>query len=402
MLRIPVRQIQPGMKLARPIPMPGQPHRFLLQRGLEVPADLVPRLEQLGVAEVWIHCRELDFLGDLFDETLTDIQREVHHKVRRNFEALIQGSTTTLDLTGFQQSVSELVAYLKANPGSNILMQKLEAFDNYLMSHSTNTCYLAMLVAMRLEQYLIDERSYKNPRDAKQLHLLGLGTLLHDVGKLQIPREILDKPGALTSEEFSRMRDHPRLGYEMVKNDLPASAAHVVLNHHQRWDGRGYPPMVDYRKRRERSTPSGKQIPVFSRIAIIADMYDAATSHRCYSGPKLPVEILHEMRVHCRGFFDPEVERAFYATVPPFPIGQVVTLSDGSEAAVVDFNPRHPVRPRVLCLRSPRGERLEGTSVEEIDLAQYDRLEIASVGGRDVRPFLASHQADAEQPALVG
>ena len=138
------------------------------------------------------------------------------------------------------------------------------------------------------------------------------------------------------------MQTHTTLGYQMVKGSVPASAAQVVLNHHQRFDGSGYPARVDHATGEELPPLAGKQIPVFSRIAILADVYDAATTTRCYSAAKPPVQVLHEMRTRCRGFFDPVVEEAFYRTVPAFPIGQVVTLSNGVEAAVVDFNAEFP------------------------------------------------------------
>jgi hypothetical protein len=143
------------------------------------------------------------------------------------------------------------------------------------------------------------------------------------------------------------------------------------------------------------------QIPIFPRIAIIADVYDAATSQRCYSSAKLPVQALHEMRTLCQGFFDPIVEAAFYQVVPPFPIGQVVSLSDGVEAVVVDFNPSYPTRPKVQCLRTPDGSRYECPALEEIDLAGYPDLEIVSVDGQDVRPFTADDALCEPAAALV-
>jgi hypothetical protein len=146
---------------------------------------------------------------------------------------------------------------------------------------------------------------------------------------------------------------------------------------------------------------AGKRIPIFSRIALVADIYDAATSKRCYSQAKLPVQVLDEMRTRCDGFFDPVVEAAFYRTVPPFPLGQVVTLSDGVEAVVVDFNPEYPARPKVQCLRKPNGERFEHPSLEEIDLAFYPELEIAWVDGQDVRGFTVSQQENALAPAIA-
>ena len=211
--------------------------------------------------------------------------------------------------------------------------------------------------------------------------------LLHDVGKMRVPPEILNKPGKLTPEEMEEIKRHPVYGYEMVKGEVATVAEQVVLNHHQRWDGCGYPARVDKASGQTLPPLVGKQIPVFCRIATVVDVYDAATTNRCYQQAKPPVRVLHEMRTICRGFFDPIVERAFYEIIPPFPIGQVVTLSSGIEAAVVDFNPRHPLRPKVQCLRSAAGERFEDPSLEEIDLAIYPELYISEIDGQDVRPY---------------
>jgi len=383
------------MVLARPIPLPHDPYRYLLQRDREIPLDLVPRLKQLGILEVWIRHRDLEFLEDIIDEGLCDRQREVYMQVRRNFQAIICGSTAELDVLHFEESVAELFHFLKASSASDVLLQKLDAFDNYLMSHSVNMCYLALLVGMKLERYLIDQRRLKSAKEAKNLVFLGLGCLLHDVGKMRIPKEILNKPGPLDEPEMAEMRRHTTYGYEMVRGSLPSPAAQVVLNHHQRWNGTGYPNRIDHHTGEELPPLAGRQIPVFSRIAVLADVYDAATSKRCYSEAKLPVRVLDEMRTRCQGFFDPVVEAAFYRVVPPFPIGQVVTLSDGVEAAVVDFNPDYPVCPKVQCLRTPDGRRFEHPALEEIDLAMYSDLEIVSVDGQDVRPYTANqHQTE--------
>ena len=401
MLRVPVNKIQPGMILARPVPMPNDPYRYLLQRDREIPLSVIPRLKQMGVLEVWIRNRDLEFLEELIDVELGEHQREIYHHVRRNFEAVLRGSSLELDLVNFQSSIGELFQFLQRSKSSNVFLQKLEAFDNYLMAHSTNVCYLALLVGMRLDRYLIDQRQHKTARDAKDLHLLGLGCLLHDIGKMHVPREVLDKPGPLTAEEREVMRKHTIFGYDMIKGGLPASAAQVALNHHQRWDGRGYPPRADAQTGAAIPPLAGAQIPIFSRIAILCDVYDAATTTRCYSSAKLPVQVLYEMRQMCKGFFDPVVESAFYRIIPPFPIGQLVTLSNGIEAAVVDFNPDFPVRPKVQCLRTSKGERFDDPSLEEIDLALYPELHIASVDGRDVRPYLASQEPTEPEFATV-
>ena len=375
------------MVLARPIASPTDPRRYLLQRDRELPLDLVPRLLELGVYEVWVRCRSLEFVEGLIDEGLSEQQREVYVHVRRNFEALLSGQAAELEIGRFQAAIGDLFAFLKGQRCGNVMLEKLDAFDNYLMSHSTNVCYLSLLLGMKLERYLIAERSWKTAREAKDLQLLGLGALLHDIGKMRIPGEILHKPGRLTDHEMAVMRQHPRLGFEMLRGQTPPAAGQVVLNHHQRYDGKGYPERIDARTGEKMPPLAGKQIPVFARIATIVDMYDAATTKRCYCDAKLPVQALYELRTACQGAFDPVIERAFYEIIPPFPIGQVVTLSDGAEAAVVDFNARRPFRPKVQCLRSPSGERLADPSLHEIDLGLYPDLEIARVGDVEVRPF---------------
>jgi HD-GYP domain-containing protein (c-di-GMP phosphodiesterase class II) len=254
-------------------------------------------------------------------------------------------------------------------------------------------------VGMKLERYLIDQRQHKTARQAKELHLLGLGCLLHDIGKLRVPREIVHKPGRLDPREMTEMQRHTTFGYGMLKDSVPAPAAQVALNHHQRFSGGGYPRRINYLTGEELQPLAGKQIPVFSRIAIVADIYDASTTHRCYSRAKLPIHALHEMRTMCRGFFDPVVEAAFFKTVPAFPVGQVVTLSNGIEAVVVDFSPEFPTRPKVQCLRTPDGERFSHPSLEEIDLGLSEDVSIASVDGQDVRPMLATFES--AEPALA-
>lgn len=390
------------MVLARPVAFPQQPNRYLLQRDREIPTDLIPRLKQLGITEVWVRCRDLEFLENVIDVELEERQREVYHHVRRNFEAIMTGTAAQLDFNHFTQSISDLFGALKESRTGNVLLQKLDAFDCYLMSHSTNVCYLSILLGMKLERYLIDQRSAKSPRDAKDLRELGLGCLLHDVGKMQIPPEILHKPARLTPEEMEVMKKHPEMGYEMVQGHVSAAAAQVVLNHHQRFSGDGYPRRVDKATGEFLSALSGYRIPIFSRIATICDVYDAATTTRVYSTAKLPIRVLYEMRTWCQGFFDPVVEQAFYEVIPPFPLGQVVKLSNGIEAAVIDFNPRFPTRPRVQGLRAPTGERFDDPSLQEFDLAIYSDLDIVAVDNEDVRKYVtAIQEANAAQAALV-
>lgn len=389
MLRVCVHQLQPGMILARSIAVPNEQGRTLIGRGCAVTPELGKRLERYGIHEVWVACRALAFLEDVIDFSVVDRMRELYWTIRRHYEVDMSGVAHPLELPKIDAALTALYETLVHAKQGPVLVEKLDSYDNYLASHSTNVCFLAMLMTLKLERYMQQERTIKSSR-IKDARELGLGCLVHDYGKLKLPQAIVNKPGPLTSEEMELMKRHTTLGYEMVKGRIPASSAQVVLNHHQRFDGQGYPERVDPKSEQKMPALCGKQIPIFSRIATICDVYDAATTARSYSGAKPPVQALWEIKHRFRGAFDPAVESAFHEIAPAFPIGTCVTLSDGSEAVVVEFHPRHALRPKVQRLRTPQGQDVSRPDLEEIDLALVDDLTIIGCGGVDVRPFMSA------------
>ena len=273
MLRVPVHKLQPGMVLARGIPFPRDRRRLLLERDGEITSDLVPRLEQLGIEEVWIRYPALEFLEELINDELEDQRREVYARVRETFVQIVPGSPCELDVDRFSESIRDLFISLNENNRGHVLLSKLDAHDNYLLSHSANVCYLAMLLGMKTSDYISgDGLARCGAAEATDLQHLALGCLLHDVGKMRVPLEILNKPGRLTEEEMEVIRRHPRDGYEMVKGQIPAAAADVVLNHHQRFDGQGYPSRIDTVSGEATTPPAGEEISVFSRVATIVDV----------------------------------------------------------------------------------------------------------------------------------
>ena len=404
MLRVPVHKIQPGMILARPIPLPHDPYRYLLQRDVEIPMDLVPRLQATG-----------DPRG-LGPPSRSGVPRRPHRRgtgrsparslparaaeLRGHHPRFARSKSTWS--TSRSRSAS-LFEFLKGSAGSGILLQKLDAFDNYLMSHSTNVCYLSLLVGMKLERYLIEPAAAQDRRGRPRTCTCWVwAACCTTSARCACPKEILNKPGRLTPREMAEMQRHTIYGYEMVKDSVPASAAQVVLNHHQRLRrqratraGSTTPRARNCRRWTGGRFPSSRGSPSWPTCTTRPPRSAATPRPSCRS------RSLHEMRTICRGFFDPVVEAAFYRTVPAFPIGQVVTLSNGIEAVVVDFSPEFPTRPKVQCLRTARGERFAHPSLEEIDLSLHPDLGIAAVDGQDVRPFLASQEVAEPMPALV-
>ena len=137
--------------------------------------------------------------------------------------------------------------------------------------------------------------------DKERVSILRLGALLHDVGKLAVPSSVLLKRGPLTEAEFGQMRRHPAAGARMLETlGAPPTILPVVLHHHERWDGAGYP-----------TGRQGDEIPLEARVLCIADSFDAMTSTRPYRAPRRPDEALDELE-RCAGTqFDPELVEAF-------------------------------------------------------------------------------------------
>ena len=169
------------------------------------------------------------------------------------------------------------------------LSAAIEARDPYAKGHSSRVTVFAQAMARRIGL------------DKERVSILRLGALLHDVGKLAVPSSVLLKRGPLTEAEIGQMRRHPAAGARMLETlGAPQTILPVVLHHHERWDGAGYP-----------TGRRGDAIPLEARLLCIADSFDAMTSTRPYRAPRMPDEAMDELE-RCAGTqFDPELVAAF-------------------------------------------------------------------------------------------
>ena len=169
----------------------------------------------------------------------------------------------------------------------------------------------------------------------ERLTSLGVGLLLHDIGKLVVPSAVLQKKGPLDADEWELMRQHPDAGMELLPGHaISPLAKSVVRSHHERWDGTGYP-----------EGRAGARIPQFARIASVADVYDAVTSARPYR-EAAPAHVGYQIIAEGDGeAFDPEVVTAFRKVVAPYPAGTEVAFADGSRGIVASSRSTHPISP---------------------------------------------------------
>ncbi len=273
-----------------------------------------------------------------------DLMREIDELVRRNREigtARIRGV-----VRGLTESVLE-------NRGAMLELTGLKDHDEYTFYHSANVSILSLALGSTITD------------DPRFLASLGVGSLLHDVGKMTIEPEVLNKPGALTPEEWAEIRQHPVSGARTVARipGLDMSAIVVVLEHHMRYDGSGYP---------ERTPRSPQHLA--SRIVAVADAYDAMTSRRSYSAARMHDEAMELLVKGAGTALDPALVRLFVNMMGVYPPRSVVRLSDGATAVVARPGAGDPLRPVVRVVSTPAGEMVEPY---RLDLAEEGAPQIA-------------------------
>jgi HD-GYP domain-containing protein (c-di-GMP phosphodiesterase class II) len=344
---IPSRKIRDGVELARDI-VAGPPGTApLLRAGVTLSARYADLLPKAGVGSVWIE----DDLGEAI-EIAEPLSVETRAKVHKATGAALTAAGAALRSgSGMPSAIVEslndvagaMVDDLLDCPDAALALDDLSVFDDYTHRHSVQVTVLGMLIARRvwsIEGWVDFRGRRRHDRLEERMRKLGLGLLVHDVGKLAVPPEILNKPGRLTAEEMAVMKTHAHAGVELLRPaDLSPIAISVVRDHHERIDGSGYPEGLH-----------GAQVQEFPRIAAVADVYDAVTSQRVYKPAAPPYVGVRVIREGSGSQFCPAIVRHFGAVVMPYPVGHEIKLPDGRTAVVsfVDINAPDAPTVRVL------------------------------------------------------
>ncbi|MET0008813.1 MAG: HD-GYP domain-containing protein [Candidatus Thiodiazotropha sp. 6PLUC9] len=223
--------------------------------------------------------------------------------------------------------VEQMLGTIFRNQDAFLGLTRIRDMDQYTFEHSISVSALMIAFAKKLGL------------DESVIWEVGVGGILHDIGKLQVPEKILNKPGRLTEDEFSIMRGHVGFGTRLVDETdaIPKNALRVLLQHHERLNGTGYPGRL-----------SGEEISLYGKMAAIVDVYDAITSDRVYHKGKMPSVVLRQLiEWSGEGVFDQELVQRFIQCVGIYPVGTVVAL-ESQRLAVVIASPQKALLNPVL------------------------------------------------------
>jgi HD-GYP domain-containing protein (c-di-GMP phosphodiesterase class II) len=359
--KIPVERLRPGMFLHN-LNAGWMSHPFIRNRFLVADEEVVQKIVEAGIHELYIDTeRGLDDAdapteAEVNQQLMEEMQAAVHDEapyrcttvaeelpnarrlraratrvIRSVMQDVKLGKVINLDEV--EDLVNEIIDSILRNDSALLLLLRVRAQNDYTLVHSVAVCTLMVTFCHALH----DDRS--------TLLQAGIGGLLHDVGKVRIPVEILNKPGRYTEYEYEVMQRHPRHGYELLQgmSGVSQDALDIVLNHHERMDGSGYPLGL-----------RGEAISRLARMAAIADVYDAITSDRCYHTAMPPTAALKKMWEWSRFHFDPELMRAFMTAIGIYPVGTLVKLESGRIAVVVEPHESEVLKPKVRAFFSTR------------------------------------------------
>lgn len=352
---VPINAIRSGMVNAKPLF--GHNQEVLLREGIPLNEVIIHRILEMGYNGIYV---DYDDNADIEYVELIDnhLRIEAVGKIKNAFQTLHHKPSAQEIIhqkKDIGSTLDKLIDEIIKNRHLMVNMIDLKVFDDYTFYHSVNVSIISLVLGVALDL------------SRAELYKLGLAALLHDIGKIMISKEILDKPGRLTPEEFEIMKSHSDEGFHYLKDiyDVPVPVYMAVKFHHEQDDGSGYPMGI-----------TRDLIPLYSKLITIADVFDALTSDRVYRKALSPSEAVEYIMGNSGLMFDPEIVKIFLKKVPPYPIGTAVLLSDERVGIVVSNCEDFGLRPTVKIIK----QETPLTVPYLLDLREIDTVNVTVTG----------------------
>lgn len=339
-----------GIKIAKPIY--DEKNRILLNSGIILTERIIDQLKRKEIGFLYVESSITEGVI-IQDDISVPLRMETAQQIGKVFKALSDGDNSRIKEISKGKAIRELknvydrlLKDMKARPSLINLLSHLQMGNNGILQHSLNVSMYAITIGRHLA---ISE---------KDMYILGLGAMFHDIGKSKLRPELLNKRD-LTEEEQKEYRNHTIEGFEMLRKDreLHLLISHCAYQHHENINGTGYPRGL-----------KGNDIHQFAKIIAVADLFDQLTHPKAGRRPMLPHEAMEVVQSLCYTRFDPKIINAFRKSVAIYPIGVTVDLNTGEKGVVVDYSSHLPQRPKVRVFTDQERNRLD--HYYELDLLE--------------------------------
>lgn len=361
--RVSLSNLKPGMQVADDIY--NQNYQLILPKGVVITEQILPRLVYYGIKQISVFTETPAGTASVSNTPESPNVYKTHAQRVRESDDFLQYSDafyeakdhfqytltdiaerdTQIDIDQMFETTADILKHAHTSYQVFDMLHNMRHFDDSTFAHSLNVSIICNIMGKWLHLPEEDTR------------LLTVSGLLHDIGKLMIPSEIITKPGRLTAEEYEIVKQHSRLGYQLLsKQDLDPRIAQVALCHHEKYDGSGYPLHI-----------SGTKIPAFARIVCIVDIYEAMTADRVYRKGICPFEVIRQFEAEGFQKYDTEFILTFLKGIVQTYLHETVLLNNNEKGEIVMVNENALSRPMIR------------TSDGFLDLSKKPELQIIQI-----------------------
>lgn len=349
MIKVPLSQLKPGMRLAKDVIL--EDGRLLLLAGFAIKPLYIRKLIAFNVTDIYIEEGSFTPVEEFEEEK---VYNHAAKTIKNIFSLARKDHTVNISLV--RDSVSEILQKVIENETVMLQLTGIRDIDNYTFLHSVDVCIYSTIIGKKLGYG-------KDP-----LMALGMGAILHDLGKCKVPIDILQKPDKLTDSEFRQMKLHTVHGCEIIKSsyNLSSKIANIAFQHHEKWDGSGYPLGL-----------TANTIDPLARIVALADVYDALTSDRVYKKRELPHIAAEYIKNNSGVLFDPFIVELFINSIATYDEGTLVLLNTGELGSIISSGIAGSTRQKVNVFSNKSGPPILQPYI--IDLNEHKNVEIVEI-----------------------